>query len=369
MFHGARGLRGDFEIPKFELVDASKHCSYTCHFNLINGLIYFKVHASILAGIRLIMIQQFTIKSFEDVYSIGWLLTQWIFRGQSDQTWPLTTKAERISASLELLGPVDLEWLAMEKFQREAQQYTHHVPPLESRADWLAYLQHYGGPTRLLDFTKSIYVALFFAIENSLAEAAIWSFNERKVFENLDSKTSDKEREERKDYTRAHELINTRARHSINDPGLLPVMPSWMSDRQSIQQGVFLYPEDLRQLAKGDGNPEGKRHITFQDNLKAEFDVSADDLLKPTVVDTIEELADSEIHLKRSIIKLIIPNDRELRVHLMAELNKMNVNPRTLFPGLEGLARSYNFAFEGYEVSRMWANAFTPEVFRNIKDH
>lgn len=32
------------------------------------------------------MIQQYTIKSYEDVYSIGWLLTQWVFRGQANET-------------------------------------------------------------------------------------------------------------------------------------------------------------------------------------------------------------------------------------------------------------------------------------------
>lgn len=312
------------------------------------------------------MIYQYTIKSFEEIYLIGWLLNRWIFRGHAESIWHLESKAERASAALELLGPADLERLAVERFMREAQQYAHHVPDRESATDWLAFLQHYGGPTRLLDFTESIYVALFFAIENSPQEAAaVWAINEPKIFKNLDARIDNDTSLGGRDYSPSHKLINERIGRGVYEPGLLPVMPLWMSDRQSIQQGVFLYPEDLRQLPKGDGNPEGKRHVTFEDNLMAEFNLTAEALAAPTIIDSIEKMNDRNRNLQWSIIKIIIPWERELRVHLMGELQKMNVTHRTLFPGLEGLARSYSFPLEGYEASRIWAKAFTPQIFRD----
>ena len=309
------------------------------------------------------MIRQYSIKSFEDIYSIGWLLNMWIFRGQANSEWYLSTKAERVSDYLKINVPSDLEWLAVDKFQREAQQYTINSPTLSNRVDWLSFLQHHGGPTRLLDFTKSIYVALYFAIENSYSDATIWCINERKIFENLDDKIKD-DLTGRIDYTRSHRVINQRTRHEICDSGLLPVMPAWMSQRQSIQQGVFLYPENLLSLPnKGDGNPEGKRYISFQDNLEAEFTLSIEQFNNPEIYETVQELGDSKLHINCSIIKLLIPNDLEMRIHLLAELHKMNINSRTLFPGLEGLANSYNFSFEGYESKRMFARAFKPQVF------
>src|SRR5580704_15740200 len=50
------------------------------------------------------------------------------------------------------------------------------------KLSWLAAMQHYGAPTRLLDFTYSPYVALYFALRNrndneAESDAEVWAIN------------------------------------------------------------------------------------------------------------------------------------------------------------------------------------------------
>ncbi len=57
---------------------------------------------------------------------------------------------------------------------RKCKRRIHHFPTSEripqNETEWLALIQHFGGPTRLLDFTLSPFVAIFLALEKAVAD-------------------------------------------------------------------------------------------------------------------------------------------------------------------------------------------------------
>ncbi len=106
-------------------------------------------------------------------------LPGWAFRGELSAQWPLVTS---VSRRLQTYCPEKALWPLREErasrvFRRKAHVYLNNSAALDDTLRCLALMQHHGAPTRLLDFTKSPYVAAFFALEDAMGDAAVYALN------------------------------------------------------------------------------------------------------------------------------------------------------------------------------------------------
>lgn len=99
------------------------------------------------------------------------------FRGQSDVDWPLRPSGLRPPYS-----EVN-EHRYRHDFQLRAQPFLGEATRVpRDEWDWYFLMQHYGLPTRLLDWTESALVALYFAVESgSDADGCVWILEPRAV--------------------------------------------------------------------------------------------------------------------------------------------------------------------------------------------
>jgi hypothetical protein len=104
--------------------------------------------------------------------------SRYIFRGQADASWPLRPSLLRGKmAGLNAVEALEIEQGAVKAFRVHAHQHLD-AATLQAAPDVVSVwglMQHYGAPTRLLDWTASPYVAAYFAVErNPDAAGTIW---------------------------------------------------------------------------------------------------------------------------------------------------------------------------------------------------
>jgi hypothetical protein len=90
----------------------------------------------------------------------------WVFRGLKNSCYELRPAIEREAQSKSMKWPA-LEVFISSEFKSRANMHLSPSAIPKDELTWLAQMQHYAVPTRLLDFTYSPFVALYFAIRNS----------------------------------------------------------------------------------------------------------------------------------------------------------------------------------------------------------
>jgi hypothetical protein len=232
----------------------------------------------------------------------------WAFRGQGNADWPLYSSLSRYLMAYQVHRKAwpQQESRILRIFKRKAHLLLDHLPDDEDSFEWLALMQHHGAPTRLLDFSWSPFVATFFALERATSDVAVWALFPPGLG-NRPIRTLRASQRVRRDEV-APWVKGGYEKHFLPNRNRLVVAgePHRMNQRLIAQSGTFVMPGVLD---------------------------------KP-----IEELAPAA-----AVVKFVF-DTKTMRRRAMAELYLMNMSNATLFPGLDGLARSL-----AYELEFHWA--------------
>jgi hypothetical protein len=236
----------------------------------------------------------------------------WAFRGQANCTWELSNAIER-TEFIHFRKGIEAEFLA--EFQRGARNYLDKDATPGHLIEWLALMQHHGAPTRLLDLTRSPFIAAYFAYEHCRADigqqVAIWCINlqflKQKALESLSQLFN-------QDLVASQNLINENLFEKIffsNEQKLVfPVEPFRMNRRYSLQQSVFL--------------STGTSSDPFMDQLN----FLGEDM-------------------EKAVVKLEIPSSDKKQA--LRELQQMNINRASLFPDIDGYALSLRLRYDSMQ--------------------
>jgi hypothetical protein len=239
------------------------------------------------------------------------LSNDFLFRGVSDFTFKLNSSLERTNRDFHTE-----DWL-INQFRRSIHEFLPIEEHPNNKFELLSLMQHHGVPTRLLDITKSPYIALYFACNNdygskqNIKDGAIYAF----LHHNLQASSIQKIKERSKfdfDINWLNKMIklNTEIFNEVfykhKDDVALIVEPFKVNKRLYAQQGLFLISNFSHK--------------------------STEEIIESLIIkDTNENSNDP------TIMKLKIKGD--FKIEILKRLDRMNINPSTLFPGIDGFSK------------------------------
>lgn len=199
---------------------------------------------------------------------------------------------------------------------------------------WAEYAQHFGAPTRLLDWTSNPLVAMFFAcINNKNNDTALWILHKENYYNYRikHSKYSNEEKEiinKLSDQELFNSFFDDKNKMDLKYP--LIYKPYYVDSRMEVQSSVFMfwgtYQEPLENMVTKEN------YLVFQDPIRG--------------------VVYGEKETQELLLKLIIPKSSKQSV--IRQLEMLGINYKTLFPGIDGIGKyiEHKYRFDYNEAGQ-----------------
>jgi hypothetical protein len=227
---------------------------------------------------------------------IGRFRSRFAFRGLSEADYHLETTLIRLG------GPyVQLEQHLLRNFRKYAYR---EVVQGDSLWHWLSLAQHYGLPTRLMDWTYSPFVAMHFAtvnIEKSAVDGVIWAV----------------------DYEKSHHLVPPQLKNALSAEGA-NVFTAGMLSRgvQTLKAFEELSDRDFVLFFEPP---------SMDDRIVNQFAFFS---IMPRATARLDNWLYEHPDIWR---KIVIP--AALKWEIRDKLDQANITERVLMPGMSGLSQ------------------------------
>jgi hypothetical protein len=238
-----------------------------------------------------------------------------VYRGHGGHNWQLSSTLGRLFVNGEI--PSGKRARLLRQFKLSMRGRGYDLAPLESDEEVWAVGQHYGLKTPLLDWTRSPFVALFFAFEKHENQAetddnpsrAVFCINKTRLEEDVGEEFVEKIFLEPEDHR------NSRL---VNQSGLFTIAPDGNDNLVSL---IVKELDDADLLGSVDETESSKEP---DEHASPEAD-------EGDVVFAVRDRKRAQL-LSDYIFKLHIPNSMNGRKGCLEALRQMNIHHGNLFP-------------------------------------
>jgi len=220
-------------------------------------------------------------------------------------------------------------------FQARASVFISNQPPIDDFSGWLTLMQHYRLPTRLLDWSRSALIALYFAVSNERYKdnhGCIWILKPGKLneYEKLEKDS------EASDGSVIKNVYIYHMKHKTIHTMIFTAFRRWKLNN-------FSTPEDIK---------FNHRMEDLDDKIAACYPTENDARVYNqqsvfTVHNSLRRL--NNIHKGSLLKKIAIP--AYVKTSLLNQLSICGITQSSLFPDLEHLALEFDHTYQNTDLN------------------